>query len=381
MWRPNKPLLRTYPSKSYIPVQNPQLPVHSYFDDDLLKIEWEHLFRRGPQYAGHSLLVPNPNDYCVLPQSLNGLVLVRDSENVRLLSNVCRHRQSTILQGRGNTQRISCPLHRWTYDLDGTLLAAPQFESKPCVSLENFPTAQWNGLHFQGADPTESVKDIPIKLQHLCSLDDMYFGHMEVHECSYNWKTFIEFYVEDYHVAPFHPGLGRFVSCEDLQWAFGEAWSMQTVGFHRGLQKPGDSEVYRDWHQAVLRYYEGKLPDIAVTWFLLYPNVMIESYPLVTVISTIYPRGPHQSMNVLEYYHPKQLLRLDGGESMAALAAKAYLETAVEDNVVGERMREGRSALLYRGASEFGPYHDRLEAGMTHFHRYVRKRLSGFTDF
>jgi phenylpropionate dioxygenase-like ring-hydroxylating dioxygenase large terminal subunit len=35
---------------------------------------------------------------------------------VNLLSNVCRHRQSLLLEGRGNAQNIVCPVHRWTYD-------------------------------------------------------------------------------------------------------------------------------------------------------------------------------------------------------------------------------------------------------------------------
>ena len=43
-----------------------------------------------------------------------------------------------------------------------------------------------------------------------------------MHECNYNWKTFIEVYLEDYHVAPFHPGLGNFVTCDDLTWQFGD---------------------------------------------------------------------------------------------------------------------------------------------------------------
>jgi choline monooxygenase len=44
--------------------------------------------------------------------------------------------------------------------------------------------------------------------------------HVEMHECNYNWKTFIEVYLEDYHVEPFHPGLGKFVTCDDLSWQF-----------------------------------------------------------------------------------------------------------------------------------------------------------------
>jgi phenylpropionate dioxygenase-like ring-hydroxylating dioxygenase large terminal subunit len=41
------------------------------------------------------------------------------------------------------------------------------------------------------------------------NFDGYLLDHVEVHECAYNWKTFIEVYLEDYHVGPFHPGLGQ----------------------------------------------------------------------------------------------------------------------------------------------------------------------------
>jgi choline monooxygenase len=374
MWRPEASVT---PNTALL---NPQLPVHAYFDKELLKQEEELIFRQGPQYAGHSLLVPERDDFCVLPHRDNGVTLVHNEHGIRLISNVCKHRQSTILTGRGNTQRISCPLHRWTYDGTGELLTAPRFASKPCLALETFPSVQWNGLHFTGCDPSKALNEMPPRFASLLSFEHMRFGHMEVHECKYNWKTFVEFYMEDYHVAPFHPGLGRFVSCDDLEWAFGDQWSVQTVGFHKGLEQPGNSEVYQAWHQAVLRYYEGRLPSVGAMWFMLYPNVMIEWYPLVTVISTIYPLGPLACRNVVEYYHPADLAQWPDGNEMASLAARAYLETAVEDNEIGERMQAGRYALMRRGTSEFGPYQDKLEAGMEHFHRYIRGQLKGIAQ-
>ena len=39
---------------------------------------------------------------------------------LQLLSNVCRHRQALMKRGRGSTGgNIVCPLHRWTYDMQG----------------------------------------------------------------------------------------------------------------------------------------------------------------------------------------------------------------------------------------------------------------------
>jgi choline monooxygenase len=63
------------------------------------------------------------------------------------------------------------------------------------------------------------------------------------------------------------------------------------------------------------------------------------------------------------------------GKAMASLAASAYLETALEDNQIGERIQEGRFALMNRGVSEFGPYQEQLEAGMVHFHRFLHECL------
>lgn len=71
------------------------------------------------------------------------------------------------------------------------------------------------------------------------SFEGYALDHVELHECNYNWKTFIEVYLEDYHVGPFHPGLGNFVTCDDLRWEFGAEFSVQTVGVAPTFGKPG----------------------------------------------------------------------------------------------------------------------------------------------
>ena len=80
-----------------------------------------------------------------------------------------------------------------------------------------------------------------------------------MHECDYNWKTFIEVYLEDYHVGPFHPGLGSFVTCDDLRWEFGEHYSVQTVGVQQraGAGRLAPSTALA---RAVLRYRDGEPP-------------------------------------------------------------------------------------------------------------------------
>jgi len=196
---------------------NAQLPVNVYLDDTLLQQEIQQLFKQGPRYVGHELMVANPGDYATLAWENEGRMLVRNTRGIQLLSNVCRHRQAKMLDGRGNTNNIVCPLHRWTYDLKGELIGAPHFDDTPCMNLSKTPLQSWNGLLFE-----KNGVDIAAMMAKLSVTKDLDFtgymlDHIEVHECDYNWKTFIEVYLEDYHVEPFHPGLGSFVSCDDFK--------------------------------------------------------------------------------------------------------------------------------------------------------------------
>lgn len=362
-----------------------QLPVTSYFDPALFAREQELIFQRGPRYLGHALSVPEPGDYHALTHEGEGRALLRTTSGIEVISNVCRHRQAVMLRGRGSINaspasggNIVCPLHRWTYSAGngvkaGTLLGAPHFATDPCLDLNNYPVQEWNGLVFEGGNGFD-VNRALAKLGPKADLDfaGYVYDRTELHEVDYNWKTFIEVYLEDYHVGPFHPGLGNFVTCEDLRWEFGKHYSVQTVGVAGKLGKPG-SDVYRQWHEQVLRYQDGKVPKHGAVWLTLYPNVMVEWYPNVLVVSTLFPKGPQKTLNVVEFFYPEEIQAFER-EFVEAQQA-AYMETCVEDDEIALRMDAGRRALLERGDNEVGPYQSPMEDGMQHFHEWYRDAM------
>jgi choline monooxygenase len=358
-------------SAAHLAPATSQLPVSWYCDPRLFEAEMRHLFRRAPGYVGHELMVPETGDYYALPLRDDAQLLVRNAEGVELMSNVCRHRQALMLKGRGNAQSIVCPIHRWTYDLKGELLGAPHFADKPCANLGARKLQSWNGLLFDGP------RDVTADLAPLSTGDLDFSGYVlnrvELHECNYNWKSFIEVYLEDYHVGPFHPGLGQFVSCDDLRWEFAPWASLQTVGINSRLAKPG-SRTYAKWHDAVLKYYGGDVPPHGAIWLTYYPNVMVEWYPHVLVVSTLVPRAIDRTLNVVEFYYPEDIALFEP-EFVAAEQA-AYMETAVEDDEIAERMDAGRKALYARGVSEVGPYQSPMEDGMQHFHEFYRREMA-----
>ena len=359
-----------------------QLPVSSYFDEALFQRELKILFERGPRYVGHSLAVPEAGDYFALPQEHQGRALVRTTQGqVELVSNVCRHRQAVMLQGRGNLQaqgkghaggNIVCPLHRWTYSPSGELLGAPHFAHDPCLNLNNYKLREWNGLLFEdnGRDIAADLAGMGPRQQ--LSFEGYALDHVELHECHYNWKTFIEVYLEDYHVGPFHPGLGNFVTCDDLKWEFKPEYSVQTVGV-QNLLKGAGSPVYQQWHQQLMQYRNGELPDQGAVWLTYYPHIMVEWYPHVLTVSTLHPISPSKTLNMVEFYYPEEIVAFER-EFVEAQQA-AYMETCVEDDEIAERMDAGRKALQARGVNEVGPYQSPMEDGMQHFHEWYRAKM------
>ena len=357
-----------------------QLPVSSYFDEALFQREMELIFQKGPRYVGSTVSVPEIGDYYALPHENEGRALVRnDKGDIELISNICRHRQAVMLKGRGNLKtegkghaggNIVCPLHRWTYNPSGQLLGAPQFSQDPCLHLNNYKLREWNGMLFEdnGRDIVADLAGMGPREQ--LNFEGLVLHHVEMHECNYNWKTFIEVYLEDYHVGPFHPGLGNFVTCDDLKWEFAKEYSVQTVGVAPTFGKPG-SDVYKKWHEVLLNYSNGELPERGAIWLTYYPHIMVECYPHVLTLSTLHPISPTKTMNVVEFYYPEEIAAFEP-EFIEAQRA-AYMETAVEDDEIGERMDAGRRALLERGDNEVGPYHIPMEDGMQHFHEWYRQ--------
>ena len=341
-----------------------QLPVSSYFDEGLFRQEQEQLFQNGPRYLGHALAIPEVGDFYALPQEGEGRALVRTPDGLELISNVCRHRQAVMLRGRGNTRsHIVCPLHRWTYDLKGELVGAPHFEQDPCLNLNRYKLREWNGLLFE-----DNGHDVAADLD----FSGYVLDKVHVHQCDYNWKTFIEVYLEDYHVGPFHPGLGHFVTCDDLTWEMGHHHSVQKVGIHKDLAKPG-SPVYQRWHEQLLKFRGGETPQAGAIWLTYYPHIMVEWYPHVLVVSTLFPKGPQQTANIVEFYYPEEIAAFERDFVDAHQAA--YMETCVEDDEIALRMDAGRHALMTRGDNEVGPYQSPMEDGMQHFHEWYRREM------
>ena len=122
---------------------------------------------------------------------------------------------------------IVCPLHRWTYDLDGQLLGAPHFarRSLPATS----PTTRCRPGTACCSRRRNGSRDVAADLARARPARRPRF---HAATCSTASSARVRLQLEDLHRglprglprrARSIPGLGSFVTCDDLRWEFGAA--------------------------------------------------------------------------------------------------------------------------------------------------------------
>ena len=196
------------------------LPGRAY-DAEFYRFEQRRLFPRtwcAVAFASH---LPDPGD--AVPVTLAGwpLIVVRGEDGtLRAFHNICRHRAMRVLEKpcKGRTT-LSCPWHRWTYDLAGKLVATPRIGGEnrntdpaftPALDgLKPVGLGQYLDLIFVNIDgeaPPFHEHIAPLgQLLDEFDLSGLRLGEQFSLRYPGNWKVSIEGALEEYHIPFGHP--------------------------------------------------------------------------------------------------------------------------------------------------------------------------------
>ncbi|KWX69078.1 aromatic ring-hydroxylating dioxygenase subunit alpha [Mycobacterium sp. NAZ190054] len=191
-------------------------PVTWYTDPAILEIERKEIFAKTWQYIGTTENLSKPGDYITVTVGDVPVVVTRSKDGINALVNVCRHRFHEVARGSGNTRRLACPYHAWSYDLEGNLCNAPReasFENfdKSAFPLVKLPVGVWGQMVFVSLDQNVApLQDWLGPLQNMLesvNLDVHRLVHRKRTEMKIagNWKVVAENFLECYHCAPAHP--------------------------------------------------------------------------------------------------------------------------------------------------------------------------------
>jgi choline monooxygenase len=166
--------------------------------------------------------VAQPGDYFVTAvDEHRSYVVVRGGDGrLRAFANACPHRGSELLEGSGCLDRIRCPYHAWTFDLNGALVGVPGLKDMREVEVKQYGLREarvdvWGPFVFLNPDP--NAGPLPEHLGTLPQVLDEYgvdlvgvaeqgnsLRYQGVLKC--NWKIAVENALECYHCPTVHPG-------------------------------------------------------------------------------------------------------------------------------------------------------------------------------
>src|SRR6187549_2239690 len=118
------------------------LPGHYYTSAETYEKELETIFYRRWICAGRSSQLAKPGDFITQQIGRESILITRNADgSAKGFYNLCRHRGTRICAEQSGhfADRIQCPYHAWTYDLNGKLIGAPNMNEVPTFQAEKFP--------------------------------------------------------------------------------------------------------------------------------------------------------------------------------------------------------------------------------------------------
>jgi len=347
------------------------LPATLYTDAAVFAAEKEKIFSRSWQVVGNCAQAENPGDYFTTELLGEPLLMVRGADGkLRGFYNVCRHRAGPPAEGCGSRKLFRCGYHGWTYGLDGALISATEIEGVEGFRAEDFSlvpvrTEEWFGFVFVNlaadARPLrESLGELPKQAEKF-HFADMKLFERRTYDMKCNWKTYVDNYLEGYHLPSVHPGLNREL---DFNAYTVEPYERHVRQFSpiRGAQ-PGD---------ATPRRYQEAREDLTTDYFWIFPNWMLNCYPDNVSLNVVLPIEPERSLAIFEWYLPEK----DHSSPAARASVEFSDQIQIEDVGICEVVQKNLRSRSYSR----GRFSVKQEKGVHAFHRmYAEEMKKHFT--
>lgn len=275
------------------------------------------------------------------------LLVARDPSGVlRAFLNVCPHRAGVIAwPGTGRLGNLVCRYHGWAFGWNGELRSARDFGDAPCAEengLTPIAVDTWGPLVFVNlsadTEPLGRVmKGLDNHVQDF-GLDRLTHVRRVERDLSCNWKTYVDNYLEAYHVPLLHPLLGSALDIRTYRVTVPEpSYCLHTCDTNEGAASSG-------------------------RWLFRYPNLALNVYPDAMNVERIVPLSTGRTRIVYDYFSA------DVSENAVAAMFDMSTTTLDEDQAIVEAVQTNLESGAYR-SGVLSPVH---EVGLAWFQDRVR---------
>jgi len=349
------------------------MPCSVYTSEDFLNAELDSVFSKDWFCAGRASSISEPGEYLTLELAGQPIMVIRDKNGeLRAQSNVCLHRMSTLLEGRGKTNSIVCPYHAWTYELNGNLRGAPAMSEnqsfcKDGMKLPSVRCEEWLGwimvtlnpdatpVHEQLSEVADMVSDY--------NMGDYEETFFETHRWNTNWKVLAENFMESYHLPVCHKGtIGGLSKLDEMICPPGRsAFNYHTILKDESLQiamaHPSNTRMEGERRRT--------------TYLLaLYPSLMITLTPGYFWYLSLHPAGVGQVDIMFGGGMSKDYMGDDSAQEHFTELKNLLDDVNIEDKGCTEKVYKG----LCSGFAVPGPL-SHLERPNYDFAQYLASRM------
>ncbi|WP_257346673.1 aromatic ring-hydroxylating oxygenase subunit alpha [Pseudalkalibacillus decolorationis] len=330
------------------------LPYKHYVDPQILDKEKKNIFFKNWILAGHASQVEKEGDFFTFEVVGESLIVSRDKNNkLNAFYNICPHRGTKVERSeQGNKKVFMCSYHGWTFQLDGKLNRAPNFDNgnlgeHSCmthVKLEVYKSLIFVNLDKNARPLSDSYEELVNDLDKYTFLDSLKKVRVTQRMVNANWKAIVDNYLECDHCKIAHPAFSRTFDMNNYNIDTHKNYSCQ----YSQLKKGGnENQAHFYW---------------------IWPNLMVSIYPgeegnMTT--STILPISPDQSLAIYSYY-----FRTDEITEEQEELIKFVDQVREEDFELVELLQTGFNTQAFKQGI-YSP----TEHGLRNFHQRIKEAM------
>ncbi len=360
------------------------LPFWTYQDNEFFELEIERLFKPNWMLVGHISEIQAPGEYLTFQGFGERALVVRNrSGELKAFHNICRHRGSTILSGKGRCrQSLACPFHGWRYDFDGKLQFVPGSSGFPDVDKENYSLKPldlevWYGFIFirfvsGGNSMKQQMEPIEHEIQEY-RLDELQpyqeparYAFDNPESLPVNWKIYHDIDNEGYHVPIGHPTLQQLYGKSYIDSYLGDI-PVSKGRFNERIGTLWSVKHYRN----LMPKFEHLSEERQDLWLYIgvFPNLVLALYPELMEIYMTIPCTPTRTEVIGRCYALPDNRR--GIEALRYLNRRINMITAGEDYFYMNAMQEGLKSSVFPKwtLSEIA------ETGVRAYHHAIQEQL------
>ncbi len=344
-------------------------PVDNYLDAQRWRREIEAVHKRVPVPLALSCELPGPGTFKAVDVA-DVPVLITRARNGELhaMINACRHRGSPVAStGTGRANRLTCPYHAWSYDLEGCLRGVYGEKTvgdldRDTLRLLPLWVEERAGIVFAGLTPG-MTHDIDAWLGDLAPLLEG-LGLADLHHFSTkvlpgtNYKVILDGFLETYHFAALHATSVALTNISNI------------VAFNSWGPHQRNASALRTIAAEETKAPTDRDPAMAVAPnYWLFPGMAIAgAYRHLTAVSIVLPGRSHNESNTQQILAVRRPPADDEEYRAAARMRDWFYDVTLNEDYAAQAAVAGSLPALSGTELVFG----RNEPGVQHFHRALK---------